>query len=206
MRDRPGVPSSLEKSWTFVTADDRAALLRAGVVVLADGLLRRKRWVTISAADRASGVKLAQTRFGPRVDVTHVGDGPRRLEPLPCDGHLEREPGRLQLRYATTYSQHIDDVIHEEDDLAVVVFATVCTPVFLDEHHYMEGPVHVYLAGPLDGRPVIDGVTGRRVPYRNVYDEMADDGLLERQSDGSYRAPGGDPGSDDEPWEPWDAA
>ena len=36
----------------------------------------------------------------------------------------------------------------------------------------MEGPVHVYLESPLDGRPVIDGVTGKCVPYRNVSAEI----------------------------------
>lgn len=207
MFDRPPIPLSSEPDWEFVTKEDRAALLRDGVVVLGDGLLRRKRWVTISAADRGRGVQLAQDRFGPRVDVTHVGDGPRRLEPLECDGHMEREPGRLQLRYATTVSQHIDDVIHEEDDLAVVVFATVCTPVFHEERHYMEGPIHVYLEGPLDGRAVIDGVTGRRVPYRNVYRELDLEDRL-GSGPGLMAVPDldGDPGPDDGSWDPCDAA
>lgn len=81
-------------------------------------------------------------------------------------------------RMATTCSEHIDDVLVAEDDEQVVVFATVCTPLINGERHLMEGPHHVYVERPLGGRKVYDGVTGREVPYRNVYDELREEGYL----------------------------
>ena len=91
---------------------------------------------------------------------------------------MEREPGRLQLRYETTASQHIDDVLCEEGDHTVVVYATVCTPVHVRERHVCDCPHHVYLETPLGERRVIDGVTGREVPYRNVWADMEARGEL----------------------------
>ena len=34
---------------------------------------------------------------------------------------------------------------------------------------WYEGPWHVYLERPLEGRAVIDGVSGSAVPYKNVF-------------------------------------
>lgn len=65
-----------------------------------------------------------------------------------------------------------------EDEEAVVVFATVCTPVVNRERHLMEGPFHVHLDRPLGGPIVFDGVTGREVPYKNGWDEMNAAGVL----------------------------
>jgi hypothetical protein len=169
------VPKSLidpEITWSFVTPADRAALMRKGVVVLGDGRSRQGRWVFVTGPDRDRARADARQQFGPKVTIDVVGAVPRHLVPRACDGHMEREPGRLQLRYATTVSEHIDDVLVVEDEEAVVVFATVCTPVVNRERHLMEGPFHVYLDRPLGGRIVIDGVTGREVPYKNVWDEM----------------------------------
>ena len=42
---------------------------------------------------------------------------------------MEREPGRLQLRYVTCGDEHIDDIEVAEDDDFVVVLGTVCTSV-----------------------------------------------------------------------------
>lgn len=179
MFDRPDVPTKTDASWMFVSREDRAALLGHGIVVLADGIQRRKRWVLLAARDRDAAQTRARAVFGPRVDVTVHAEGPRRLEPLICDGYMEREPGRLQLRYATTRSQHLDDVLVEETDLVVVVYATVCTPTYNGEPEVTEGPVHVYLAAPLGDRLVIDGVTGRAVPFKDVYAELAEEFGLE---------------------------
>lgn len=173
MFDRPEPSVNPEPSWVFVDSGDRAALLRDGVVVLADGVQRRKRWVTIAGPAASRATKLARARFGPRVDVTHLAEGPRRLEPLACDGYCEPDPGRLKLRYATTMSQHVDDVLCEEDETAVVVYATVCTPVHVRETHLYDAPYRIYLEAPLGDREVIDGVSGQQVRYRNVGEELA---------------------------------
>jgi hypothetical protein len=199
-----------EVTWSFVTPADRAALMRKGVVVLGDGKSRQGRWVFVTGADRDRARVDARLQLGPKVLIDVVGAVPRHLVPRPCDGYMEREPGRLQLRYATTRSEHIDDVLVAEDEEAVVVFATVCTPVVHEERHLMESPHHVYLDRPLGGRVVFDGVTGREVPFKNVYDEIRASGLLDgwrSQEEGRFEdwrdqddwpaADDGDPGARD---------
>jgi hypothetical protein len=39
----------------------------------------------------------------------------------------------------------------------------------------IEGPWHVYLERPLTGRAVVDALSGREVPYRNVLAELAEE-------------------------------
>jgi hypothetical protein len=95
--------------------------------------------------------------------------------PRCCVGHLEREPGRLQLRYVFFVGEGICDVEVDERDETVTVYGFMCTgdrdePVDRSERY--EAPVHVYLDRPLVGRTVIDGHSGREVPLRNVYAEI----------------------------------
>ena len=102
---------------------------------------------------------------------------------------MEREPGRLQLRYVFSAGEGICDVIVEEREDTVTVYGFMCTeygevPVGWRESY--EAPVHVYLDGPLAGRTVIDGHSGRRVPFRNVYAElMRDEAGSEAEGAGS---------------------
>jgi hypothetical protein len=167
-----------EIAWSFVTPADRAALLRKGVVVLGDGRSRQGRWACVTGPDPDRARVDARLQLGPKVVIDVVGAVPRHLVLRACDGHMEREPARLQLRYATTASEHIDDILVEEDEESVVVLATVCTPVVNRERHLIEGPHHVYLDRPLGGRKVFDGVTGREVPYKNVWDGLRAAGAL----------------------------
>lgn len=97
----------------------------------------------------------------------------RMLYPRRCIGYLEREPGRLQLRLVLYPGEHVCDIDLEEDDEAVVAFATVCGPVEDDEHgDACEVPCHVYLERPLGDRAVRDGHFGHAIPFRNVYAEL----------------------------------
>ncbi len=89
--------------------------------------------------------------------------------PLRCDGQMEREPGRLQLRYALYPDELMYEIEVEESDNAVVVSATVCSPPAGDYSELWEIPFHVYLDRPLGGRVVIDANSGRAVPHNNVY-------------------------------------
>jgi hypothetical protein len=82
---------------------------------------------------------------------------------------MEREPGRLQLRFAFRRDEHVDEIIVAESDSAVVVLATVCTSVAGDAAFEYRGPAHVYLDRPLGDRQLIDGTTGQNVPYFNVH-------------------------------------
>ena len=83
---------------------------------------------------------------------------------------MEREPGRLQLRYYTQVDEHVSDIVVAEDDAQIVVFGTVCTPVDLLPGHEIGSAYHVYLKQSLGERAVIDAVAGHPVPYFNVFD------------------------------------
>jgi hypothetical protein len=65
--------------------------------------------------------------------------------------------------------EHVDDIVVAEDATAVVVLATVCTPVTGEPGACCEVPCHVWLDEPLGRREVVDGVSGEVVPYKNVY-------------------------------------
>jgi hypothetical protein len=88
---------------------------------------------------------------------------------------MEREPGRLQLRYVFSVGEGICDVEVDEDDETVTVYGFMCTGQRarrIDRSERYEAPVHVHLDRPLAGRTVIDGHSGREVPFRNVYAEI----------------------------------
>lgn len=96
-----------------------------------------------------------------------------------CDGHMEREPGRLQLRVGLCGLEGVCTVLFEEDDDAVTVLILICGESD-PEGDWVDCPVHIYLERPLEGRAVLDVVQGRRpVPYRNVWAEMEREGLLD---------------------------
>jgi hypothetical protein len=101
---------------------------------------------------------------------------------------MEREPGRLQLRFVLRGDEHVDDIVVAEDDETVVVYGIVCASVAGTDGPAWEGPWHVYLGQPLAGRVVIDGVTGSPVPYRNIYAELRAESKL-RPASASERAP-----------------
>jgi len=111
-------------------------------------------------------------RLGPGVDVDVCGRLPRRLRPRRCVGYMEREAGRLQLRYVVVGDEHLDDIVVAEDDRTVAVFGTICQPVIQPVGDAVECPYHVYLDRPLGDRSVIDGFGDVPVPYVNVYVEL----------------------------------
>lgn len=131
--------------------------------------------VYVTGPEATSARESVVARLGDHVEVTWCGDIPREVRPRRCDGHMEREPGRLQLRYALQSEEHLDEIVVAEDDERVVVFGTVCTPIGLLPGHLDEGPYHVYLKSPLAGREVLDATADAPVPYFNVYD-----GIFER--------------------------
>jgi hypothetical protein len=154
----------------WVGAMDRVALLRDGIVILKADMARR--WVGVAGAGETRVRELVARRLGGAVSVDVIGVLPRRLEPRRCVGHMEREPGRLQLRFVCSGDEHMDDILVAEDERTVVVFATVCTSVRGEPGPRCEGPFHVYLEHPLGDRAVIDGVTGEPVPFKNIWAEL----------------------------------
>jgi hypothetical protein len=100
---------------------------------------------------------------------------PRRLAPRSFVAHCEREPGRLQLRLVLARDEHVDDIVVEEEEDCVIAFASVCSPTTSAHPEQMEGPFHVYLGRPLGERKVVDALSGRELPYRNVLAELAEE-------------------------------
>ena len=149
-------------------ARERTALLRQGVRVLDEGRNR----ITVSGSDEEEVREIAAARLGSDIRVDVRSRARRRHRGLPCMGHMEREEGRLQLRFVVRGDDHITGIEVEEDDQSVVVLATVCSAVDEDARDEMEVPCHVDLDKPLGLRHVIDGVTGLYVPFKNVYAEM----------------------------------
>ena len=157
----------------IISESDRAELLGQGIQVLSATSYEDQVQVYVAGGDedRARSAVIAQV--GREVDVEWCGALHRRLVPQPCVGYMEREEGRLQVRYVLTVEdEHVGDIEVTEDDRTVTVSATMCTPVHLEGRHEMECPYHVYLDRPLGDRTVIDGVSGEPVPYKNVYDEL----------------------------------
>jgi hypothetical protein len=175
-----------------VTAADRTALLRHGIVVLETEQTARSLRLGVVGGGEERVREAVIQRLGGAVEVDVLGDLPRQLWPRRCVGYMEREPGRLQVRYVLRGDEHVDDIVVAEDDSVVVVFATVCTSVTGEEGELMEGPWHVYLDEPLGDRTVIDGTCGREVPYKNVWAEMeAEDARAERRRGARSRRRGG---------------
>jgi hypothetical protein len=108
--------------------------------------------------------------MAPMLDPT-----PRRLAPRSCVAYCEREPGRLQLRLVLDRDEHVDDIVVDENDDTIVVFAAICSPTTGARREQCGVPFHVYLERPLGGRRVIDALSGREVPYRNVLAELAEE-------------------------------
>lgn len=163
----------MHENRTELTPRDRTALLQHGIVVL-DTFSSGGRTQLDVAGDGEDRVRDVVGRLlGEDVLVDVVDALPRRLRPLRCVGHMEREPGRLQLRFVIDGDDHVDDITVAEDDATVVVFGTVCTAALPRHGDRCEVPCHVYLAGPLGDRAVIDGTTGEDVPFKDVYAEIA---------------------------------
>jgi hypothetical protein len=153
----------------IVAAKDRTALLRQGVALIdaesRDGRLIVE--VTGAPEDRARAV--VAERLGSTTSVTVVDDLPRRLYARPSVGHMEREAGRLQLRYVLWPDEHLADILVLEDEESVVVLGMVCVSAECEPGEACEVPTHVYLDEPLGGRRVYDGCSGEEIPYKNVW-------------------------------------
>ena len=147
-----------------ISTEDRSALLLERVVVHAihDDEFGTRMYVT--GPDEARAREVVGERLGDEIEITVCGDEPREILPRRCYGHMEREPGRLQLRYALHDEEHVNEIVVAEDDAQVVVFGTICAPMDLDVYETVGHPYHHRLDQPLGDREVIDAVTGVPVP------------------------------------------
>jgi hypothetical protein len=129
---------------------------------LEDGRLRLEVEGALTTRDK----KAVARRFAGFGDVEVI---PRYRQPRRCLGCTERDPRRLQLRYATVGGEHIENVMIAEDAGRVILFGVMCVPEVQDiDQQADETLCHVYLREPLGDRPVIDGYTGEVVPSRSV--------------------------------------
>ena len=153
-----------------ITTEDRTALLSERILVHSLHVDEFGTRIYVSGPDSARAKEAVAERLGAHVEVEVCGGSPREVRPRPSCGHMEREPGRLQLRYSLQQDEHLDEILAAEDDERVVVFGTICAPLNPPPGQEMESPYHVYLDRPLGERTVIDAVAGAPVPYFNVYD------------------------------------
>jgi hypothetical protein len=154
---------------TKVTDEDRVALLVEGIALLA----AEEHRVCVTGADDDRVRRAVATRLGVDARTVRVyGDVPREVRPRPCFGYMEREEGRVELRCVLSGEQHITDIAVAEDEETVVVLGSVCISPIGDPGELVECPAHVYLRRPLGDRRVIDGFSGKPVPYKNVYVEL----------------------------------
>jgi hypothetical protein len=151
---------------------ERAELLSQGIVLVSADARESGLRVRVTGAGEERVRSAVAAQLGLDVEVQVWGRLPRELSPRRCVGYMEREPGRLQLRYVLRCDEHLDDIWVAEDDRRVVVLAAICTPVIGTVGDATDCPSHVYLDRPLGGRTVVDGFGGEIVPYKNVYAEL----------------------------------
>jgi hypothetical protein len=171
----------------IVAAKDRAALLRQGIALVAAELKGGRLIVEVTGAPDERVRAAVAERLGSSTRITVVDDLPRRLYARPCVGHMEREEGRLQVRYVLWPDEHLGDVIVVEDEESVVVLGLICVSAVYEAGEACEHPYHVYLDQPLGDRKVYDGFSGEEVPYKNVWlrvQERIDDEGWPRADDG----------------------
>src|SRR3954451_16798776 len=154
----------------MIEATDRTALLRQGITGMNARTTNGRLRVVVSGGDDKRVRAAVAARLG-SVDVSIVDALPRRLRPRGCAGHIEREPGRLQLRYVLWGGECMGDIVVLEDARSVVVLGLICEPVGGDAGEPCEFPFHVYLDRPLGTRRVFDGCGGGEVPAKDVYAE-----------------------------------
>ena len=155
----------------MIDATDRTALLRQGITVTNARRTNGRLQVFVSGGDEKRVRAAVAARLGAEVDVSILDELPRRLRPRGCAGHMEREPGRLQLRYVLWGDECMGDIVVFEDARSVVVLGLICEPVGGDAGEPREFPFHVYLDRPLGTRRVFDGCGGGEVPAKAVYAE-----------------------------------
>jgi len=87
--------------------------------------------------------------------------------PRACIGYREREPGRLQLRVELFAGEGVCDIDFEETQDSIAVELFVCGDV-TDRNVICDCPVHIYLDQLLNGRSVIDVLSGQTVEERRI--------------------------------------
>jgi hypothetical protein len=162
------MPTRAAARSSFVTREDRAALLRDGVVVLSDGRSRSGRYVVVTAAEADRARVAVRRQLGAKVVIEVVGTVPGRLVPRACEGYTSHWHWTLDVSVPIRDGERVDGVLVEEDERAVVVLATVRTNAIVTAGRSISVSYCVRLDRPLGGRILIDGVTGAELPVLDL--------------------------------------
>ncbi|MDA0160670.1 hypothetical protein OM076_10375 [Solirubrobacter ginsenosidimutans] len=156
----------------IVTAKDRTALFRQGITVVDAECTAGRLTLEVTGGDDERVRAAVRARFGEEARVEILDSYPRQLYVHRCAGHMEREAGRLQLRWVLWPGQVLADIVVVEDDECVVVLGLISQPPVIDDGEPCDVPTHVYLEQPLGERKVYDACGGDEIRYVNVYAEM----------------------------------
>src|SRR5689334_15712415 len=127
-----------------ISDEDRVALMRESIHVLSTERHRGRLNVYVASPDEERARDAVRACLGAAVDVWVCGDVPRVVRPQPCVGYMEREAGRLQLRYVNREDQHMDHIFVAEDDETVVVFGMSCVSPLEPSGDEVDSPYHEY--------------------------------------------------------------
>ena len=101
---------------------------------------------------------------------------------------LRARAGAVAAAARTRAHEHVNDIVVEEDEGRIVAFAAVCRPT-IGGHPERLLEVDVERALHLLGeRKVIDALSGRALPYRNVLAELAEEYGLNGNGAGDEQA------------------
>jgi len=157
----------------MISAQDRVALLREGIVVLSEDTDGQWAQVCVTGEDEERVREIVAARVGAAVEVRVCGELPHELWRRRCRGYVARGPATVGLRFEFFESQHLDDVVIAEDENAVVMFATIYSPVSSEgSGRQREVEVKVVLEQPLGGRELFDAVAGEPIPRWNSIEEL----------------------------------
>ena len=154
----------------------RAELLARGVVVLKARCSVRGEMTLSVAADRIeSAMESVPKLLGEHWVVDWLGPTPRQIVPAPILSYRDRGMGGIKLFVALGEEEHVDEVLLAEDDEKVVLAAYVCSPALPTGSRHRIDAVKRYAKRSLDGRPVIDRLTGEVLVNESLLDDWSSD-------------------------------
>lgn len=137
----------------------RAEMMLRGVIVVHE--LDRTLLVTAPTAERAERVV---AELLPDREVEWLGTTNHRIVPARVLSYEYFPANTVYLTVEATADELVDCAYAAEDDDRVVVAAFKCSPHYCDRGPARPQLERVLLGGYLDGRPVIDALTGEVLP------------------------------------------
>jgi hypothetical protein len=151
--------------WDFLEVSPEVALVRAelmlrGVIVVHER--DRRMLVTSPTEERAH--RVVAELLGDDYDVEWLGPTNHRIIPARVISYEHFPINTVYLTVEATADELVDCAYAAEDEEKVVVAAFKCSPHYCDRGPDKPQLERVLLDGDLDGRPVIDALTGEVLP------------------------------------------